>query len=150
MGVRSRLQPHAANLTLREYARDTLRARLGAMAFELRNAKQSLDADRIHDLRVSIRRLVAAIRIFGDVLPAGEGKRVRRELKAIMEPAGVVRELDIAIELASKAGIAESSPLIAILRAQRAEGERRLLEGVRAAWQRNVSMRWRERLQLNP
>lgn len=150
MGGRLRSQPRAVSLTLREYARETLRARLGRVAFEFRHARHSLDQERIHDLRVAIRRFTAAMRIFADALPAGEAKRVRRDLKVIMEPAGVVRELDIALELALRAGIAESSPLLAILRAQRAEGERRLLEGIRAAWQRNASMRWRERLQLNP
>jgi CHAD domain-containing protein len=137
-------------VTLREYARETLRTRLGRVAFELRHARQSLDEERIHDLRVAIRRLTAAIRIFADAIPKGEAKRVRRDLKEIMEPAGIVRELDIALELAERAGIEVGSPLLDILRAQRVEGERRLLEGIRAAWQRNASMRWRERLQLNP
>lgn len=150
MGARLRSQPRAASLPLREYARETLRTRLGRVAFELRHARQSLDAERIHDLRVSIRRFTAALRIFADALPPGEAKRVKKDLKEIMGPAGAVREVDIALELASGAGIPESSPLLAILRAQRTEGERRLLEGIRAAWRRDASMRWRERLQLNP
>lgn len=145
-----RSQRHAASrLTLRHYAHETLRSRLGRVAFELRHTRQSLDAERIHDLRVSIRRLTAALRIFGDAVPAAEAKRVRGELKEIMELAGAVRELDIALELAAKAGVAEASPLAAILGAQRGEGERRLLEAVRSAWRRNASLRWRERLQLH-
>jgi|RhiMetdeSRZDD1v2_1073273.scaffolds.fasta_scaffold521869_2 CHAD domain-containing protein len=151
MDGRSRSRPRAVSkLTLREYARETLRTRLGRVAFEFRHARHSLDEERIHDLRVAIRRLTAAIRIFADAIPKAEAKRVRKELKEIMEPAGVVRELDIALELAERAGIEPASPLLNILRAQRAEGERLLLEGIRAAWRRNASMRWRERLQLNP
>ena len=137
-------------LALREYARETLRARLRAVAFELRHARQSLSEERIHDLRVSIRRFMAAMRIFSAAIPAGEAKRVRKDLKAIMKPAGEVRELDIALQLAERAGIEAGSPLLSILSAQREEGERRLQEGVRAAWHRNASMRWRERLQLHP
>ena len=149
MDGRSRSRPRAASrLTLRDYALETLRSRLGRVAFELRHTRHSVEEERIHDLRVSIRRLTAAMRIFADVLPAGEARRVRKDLKEIMEPAGTVRELDIALELAGRAGIERSSPLVAILQAQRAEGERRLLEGIRAAWHRNASLRWRERLQL--
>ena len=145
------MRPHAdSKLTLREYARETLRARLGAVAFELRHAQRSLNEERIHDLRVSIRRLTAAMRIFGDAVPKAEAKRVKKDLKALMDPAGMVRELDIALELAGKAGIDSSSPLLGILRAQRAEGEQNLLAGIRATWRRNASMRWRERLQLKP
>jgi CHAD domain-containing protein len=137
-------------VTLREYAQETLRSRLGRIAFELRGARRSLSEEQIHDLRVSIRRLTASIRIFADVLPKPEAKRVRRELREIMEPAGLVRELDIALDLAEKAGIEPSSPLVAILQAQRTDGERRLQESIRAAWRKNASMHWRERLQLNP
>lgn len=145
------MRPHTdSKLTLRAYARETLRARLGRVAFEFRHARHSLTEERIHDLRVAIRRLTAAMRIFADVAPKAEAKRVRKDLKVIMDPAGMVRELDIALELAEKAGIEASSPLLGIMRAQRAEGEQRLLEGIRAAWRRNASMRWRERLQLNP
>ena len=78
MNGASRSRPRAASrLTLRQYAHETLRSRLGRVAFELRHTRQSLDAERIHDLRVSIRRLTAALRIFGDAVPAAEAKRVR-------------------------------------------------------------------------
>jgi len=90
------------------------------------------------------------MRIFVDLLPPGEGKRVRKELKSIMDPAGEVRELDIALELAELSGIGPSSPLVEILAAQRAEGERRLQDAIRVAWRRDASLRWRERLHLNP
>ncbi|MEP7367272.1 MAG: CHAD domain-containing protein [Acidobacteriota bacterium] len=151
MAGRLRSQPQGlSNLPLREYARETLRRRLGRVAFEFRHARHSLTEERIHDLRVAIRRLTAAMRIFADVVPKGEARRVKSDLRKIMEPAGVVRELDIALELAEKSGIEAGSPLLDILRAQRAEGERRLLEGIRAAWRGNASMHWRERLQLKP
>lgn len=139
----------ASRLTLRQYAQETLRTRLGRVAFELRHTQHSLDEERIHDLRVSIRRLTAAMRIFRGALPAAEAKRVKGELKELMEHAGAVRELDIALGLLAKGGLPESSPLVAILKAQRGEGERRLLEAVRSAWRRNASLRWRERLQLH-
>jgi hypothetical protein len=99
------LRPHTdSKLTLREYARETLRTRLGRVAFEFRHARHSLNEERIHDMRVAIRRLTAAMRIFADAVPKAEAKRVRRDLKEIMEPAGVVRELDVARELLADHG----------------------------------------------
>jgi len=150
MGGASRSRQRAASrLTLRQYARETLRSRLGRVAFELRHTQRSPGEERIHDLRVAIRRLTAALRIFRDVLPAAEAKQVKGELKQLMEQAGAVRELDIALGLAEQAGIAATSPLVEVLRAQRGESERRLLEAARSAWRRNASLRWRERLQLH-
>ncbi|HMB70112.1 MAG TPA: CHAD domain-containing protein, partial [bacterium] len=87
--VRRGTVQHVAFAALRKhFARATARepgARLGA------------DPEELHDLRVAIRRLRAALRLYRDHLP-GKARRFGRELKRIGAALGDVRDLDVQIE----------------------------------------------------
>jgi len=74
------LRLHFARATAREPG-----ARLGA------------DPEELHDLRVAIRRLQAALRLYRDHLP-GRARRFRSELRRIGRSLGEVRDLDVQIE----------------------------------------------------
>jgi CHAD domain-containing protein len=58
-------------------------------------ARIGLDAEHVHKLRVAIRRLRAALRVFEDAFDEGEGARLVEELGALGRVAGRVRDLDV-------------------------------------------------------
>lgn len=62
-------------------------------------ALESPDAEAVHKLRVSIRRFQQGLRLFAQFLRKKGVKAVRRELKSILQPAGELRNCDIAIDL---------------------------------------------------
>ena len=52
-------------------------------------------AEALHQMRVGLRRLRAAIALFGDVVEDGEQARIRAELKWITNALGLARDLDV-------------------------------------------------------
>ena len=100
--------------------------------------------DAVHDLRVGIRRLNHCLRIFRESFPRGEVKKVRRELEKVMRMAGEVRDLDITIELCTKAKVRADPMLAHDRRVARKELARAL-----KSWSRHdFSQRSRERLNV--
>lgn len=100
--------------------------------------------DAVHDLRVGIRRLNQCLQLFRRSFPRGEVRKIRRELKKVMDMAGEVRDLDITIELCKKAKV-RADPTLAHDR-RRARKE---LVGALRSWSRHdFSQRSRERLNV--
>ena len=128
------------------YAREQASARLNRFAVQLRRASRSPDADAIHDLRVSIRRLSQCLKIFGEFFPAREVKKVRRRLRKILGAAAEVRNRDIAAELARKAGVSADSPVLARLSDERMITGKELEVALKRWRQRELSSRWRTKL----
>ena len=56
---------------------------------------RSLDAESVHQMRVGLRRLRAAISLFGDVLPGPSTAKVKDELKWLTGELGPAREMDV-------------------------------------------------------
>jgi CHAD domain-containing protein len=135
-------------VSLRQYALEQITLLLGRVAFEIRRARKKSDDDAVHDLRVSIRRFTQALRVFDDVLPDGEARRIRKQLRPVMELAGKVRNLDIARELVREAKIRHDG-LLDQLSAERRSSRQQLMDALRELLSRDFSSRWRERLQLN-
>ena len=52
-----------SSLTLAAYLQEQTAARLRRLAYEMRNSRQSMDEDRVHDLRVATRRLMETLRV---------------------------------------------------------------------------------------
>jgi triphosphatase len=67
-------------------------------------ARKPKDADAIHDLRVSIRRLGQELRIFKAWFGTDYVKTIRRCLRKLMKRCGTVRNCDVAIEVLEAAG----------------------------------------------
>ena len=91
-------------------------------------ARAGADPRHVHQMRVATRRLRAALRLFGDVLPA-EASGLNDELKWIAGQLGPVRDLDVQIRRMrdSAARLALSEALVAYgawleERRQRAQG----------------------------
>lgn len=55
------------------------------------------DIERVHDMRVSTRRLRAALEVFAVCFPRKEHRRVLRDVKALADALGERRDPDVAI-----------------------------------------------------
>src|SRR5258708_28871884 len=63
---------------------------------EMRRTLAAPDVEAIHDLRTSIRRLMAALDLFASGLRGHGGKRKRQNGKQLLELARPVRDFDVA------------------------------------------------------
>ena len=60
-------------------------------------AKEGADIEFVHDMRVTSRRLRAAMDNFADCFPKKAFKKHYKQIKAITQTMGVVRDLDVLI-----------------------------------------------------
>lgn len=98
--------------TLAGHARETLRRLMLRVSSELEHTRTETGVDAVHDVRVAIRRLSAALRAFSALFPDKEARDMRRALKDVLDAAAVVRDLDVGLELLRKERLAKSNPLI--------------------------------------
>jgi len=129
------------------YARDQARARLKQFLAAQRHARGHLDdAESIHDLRVSIRRLTQCLKIFNGLFAPGPVKKFHRRLKKLMDRCADVRNCDIATELLHQAGSADG-PSIPNLKVVRKDAAHTLQNHVNRSHRRRKS-KWMKGLQL--
>jgi CHAD domain-containing protein len=78
-------------------ARLSLEARLAAVTYWLPLAARQLDGDieKVHQLRVSTRRAIAALKLYRDWLPRRRARWLAKRLKKIRRAAGAARDLDV-------------------------------------------------------
>lgn len=83
-----------------EVARCALEARLRGVIHYLPLAAHLADEDveHVHAARVATRRAGAALRLFGDFLPAGRMKRMKGTLRDIRNSMGEARDLDVYLQ----------------------------------------------------
>src|SRR5260370_20179388 len=123
---------------------------LGQLGLQIRRARKSHGADPVHDLRVSIRRFTQALIACGPCFLGKDVKKIRRQLKAIMVPAGEVRDCDIAIKLLGKSKLAEAAAWRSRFQSRRKQAERTLLGSLKRWMERKFSLKWRSKLQAAP
>ena len=133
---------------LGEFVAEQLEARLRKVAFELRNARQTMEQEGVHDLRVALRRLMESVRVAKGVLPKEGAGQVMEDLGEIMKDAGRVRSCDIAADLLRAAGAPAEAPALQRLAEQRRTAEHKLYEHAQHAYQRNATLKWRKALEL--
>lgn len=133
---------------MRDYARLQTAILLRRFAYEVGHTARSTSAEAIHDLRVSIRRLTVCLRVFRGFYPGHSGKRIRQRLEDLMDLAGRIRNLDIALELLEQAGVPQRTALAARVREERRRAANRLSREVRHWKGRGFSRKWRSRLEL--
>ena len=73
------------------------------------------DSEGLHQMRVALRRLRAAISLFSDMLPDPQSNALKAELKWIMGELGPARELDIFLKRVVKPVADRKGPGIAVL-----------------------------------
>ncbi len=129
-----------------EIAGELAQKLLRRLSFEINQVVKSCEPDRVHDLRVAIRRFNQVLRVFRPVFPGKEVRRIRRRLKQLLMLAGEVRNCDVVLALLSKSPGASSDQLRTTLEVQRKERKRELLNALKPWVQAKSSMKWRAAL----
>lgn len=133
---------------MRHYVRLQTGILLRRLAIQVTRTARAGDADAIHDLRVSIRRLKRCLRVFAQFYPDRSWKPVRRSLSELMDACGNVRDRDIAIGLLHQAGVPAASPLVQQLDLERRAAVQELQLELHRWRERAFSRHWRVQLEL--
>ena len=89
-----------------KYAVKETKLRLKRFSKNLRHAaKHPEDPEAIHDLRVSIRRVVQAFKTFSDLLDPAPVKKLRKRLHKMMDLCAAVRNCDVGLVLLDQIGV---------------------------------------------
>lgn len=120
---------------VRAVAAQVLADRLGSLrrAWRLvaRARKHKPPAEDIHELRIQMRRLEAALALFAPVLVPGPAGRLTRIVKKARRRAGRVRDCDLVLALRERGGSPVSDEVAALLRDRRRKVIARLARGFR-------------------
>lgn len=135
---------------MRNLVRSQTAKRLKKLQAELEGVSRkrgasSGDADGIHDLRVSIRRLSQGLRVFQPWFQTANVPRVRRRLRKLMKRCAAVRNYDVALDVLHAAGWNERG-LFAKLKTERGRARDELAGTLRNWRRRNRLRRWRGKL----
>jgi len=133
---------------MKQFAHSRVSTLLRRMAAQVKQTAETGGEESVHDLRVAIRRLSRALRVFAQFFPGKAWKRIRKELSQLMDAAAAVRDSDVALELLDKAGVAERARVVLALQARRRKAEGELREELQAWRQRGFARQWREALEL--
>ena len=143
-----KVQRHKVDVLIRDHAAGQTSTLLRRLAFQANRTARLSDADAVHDLRVSVRRLAQCLRIFGQFFPRERGKKFQHRLRTVMDLASAVRDRDIALELLAAARIPSDSALVQVLSQERAGAERSLVGTLERWSRRGFQKKWRSRLEL--
>lgn len=94
-----------------ETARRILRDECLLIEISAQRASRLHNARAVHDLRVSIRRFRTALRFFGDLLPRGSSKRLRRHLQELNRRLGPIRDAQVWLEFLKRSVRGKRTPL---------------------------------------
>ena len=131
------------------FARQQANRLLTGLGHRIGRARRSATPAAVHDLRVAIRRFLQVLNTLEPAFPAQPRKKIRRKLKRLMEPAGQVRNCDVAAELIGKLDAQSARRLRRKIRTEREEAERRLTGALRGWAQPGWFEKWRTRLDLH-
>lgn len=137
-----------ANATT-SFARRQANRLLADLGRKLARAAESAGPAAVHDLRVAIRRLQQVLAVFKASFPSRHRKKVRRILKRIMDPAGEVRNCDIAAILIPKLDRKIAPRLRRMIHRDRKTAERKLAQSLHRLVDRELPAKWRVGLELN-
>ncbi|HEY2356125.1 MAG TPA: CHAD domain-containing protein [Phenylobacterium sp.] len=94
---RSKGGPAAGETSLREGFLELCGPLVGDLLQRRSMLLQQPSPANVHALRGALRRMRAALGLFGDLLPAGDVKWIRRELKWFTRELGLLRDLDVLV-----------------------------------------------------
>jgi len=125
---------------------------LNRMAAQARRTLVSPDPEAIHDLRVSIRRLMASLDLFDSGLGEHGGRKIRKRVKKLLNLAGAVRDCDVAAKYVEKVTTepSASAQLLAAIQAQRNAAAPPLLRGLQERLDPQSLAKWRAKLRTAP
>jgi len=116
---------------------------------KLAHTAQSASPAAVHDLRVAIRRFLQVLAVFRAAFPAHQSKKTHRKLKQVMEPAGELRNCDIAAILIPKLDPKSAPQLRGKIQGARKSAERKLTQSLRRLVDRRLPAKWRAGLDLD-
>jgi CHAD domain-containing protein len=148
--INVRLDP---DMTARAALRAVLLQLLDTLEANVPGTIRDIDTEFLHDLRVAVRRTRSALKLAGDVLPAGLPARFRPEFKWLGDLTTPTRDLDVYLlnydEMAGalvSATPAELEPFHAHLARRRVIEQRALARGLRSARFLRLASEWRSAL----
>jgi CHAD domain-containing protein len=106
-------------ITFDQHARELLRKATTRLDREIEQTIADPGEDPVHDMRVAIRRLSQALRMFAALFPAREARAMRQALKPALGAAAVARDLDVGMELLRKEQLPAEHALLARMTAER-------------------------------
>jgi triphosphatase len=122
-----------ATLSAGEAAFAILRRHFAEMLAHEPGVRLGEDPEELHDMRVAIRRLRAALKLYSGVLPK-RSERYERDLRWVAGALGEVRDLDVHLqrlsEESSRNGEVPEEEVVALLREQRVQARRRMLQAL--------------------
>src|SRR5262249_23901511 len=135
-------------LTIEGYASAQAAALLDRLAWQVRHTAKRCDPESVPDLRVAIRQLANCLRVFKPFLPGQPRKKIRRQLQAIRDLAGEVRNRDIALEILASVLDPPREELSPQLSHERARAKRELENALHHWTRQKLFRKWRETLGL--
>jgi len=105
---------------MREFAEAQVNAKLERVVAEIERMRTEVSEDAVHDLRVSIRRLAQALRLFGELLGRKAARALRQRVRPLLKGAGEVRNRDIAAGIVRQSKTPGGAGLVKTLKAERA------------------------------
>jgi len=133
---------------MRKLVRSQTAERLKKLEHEVRQVlHKPKDADAIHDLRVSIRRLRQELRVFKAWFASEDVKGMRRSLRKLMDRCAAVRNCDIAIEVL-RAAACHKQKLVAGLEKERQRTREELARKLDSWRKEDRTGSWRHHLQV--
>ena len=106
---------------------------LDDLAIQVRRTHRSRSAERVHDLRVAVRRFRSVLQALEPCFPVDGVRDIRVRLKGIMGAAGDVRDQDVAVDLVGQMDTVESRLLAGRFRNERKEAAA-ALSGLLKGW----------------
>src|ERR1700734_2513449 len=113
---------------MRKFTHSQVDKLLRSLAAQVKRTAESADVEAVHDLRVAIRRMNRALRLFAQFFPGKQWKRIRKELSYLMDAAAALRDSDVALELLEKAGVGKRARAAMALQSRRRTTEVKLRE----------------------
>lgn len=119
-----------ASACLSSAARITLQTRLASVQEYLPLAALQADEtpEHVHRLRVSTRRVLAALRLYKKLLPRRQTEKMRALMKQIRKAVGIARDLDVLSERYEQSDSKQHKRLLRKLRRARRKGQHAILE----------------------
>ncbi|MBL0155797.1 MAG: CHAD domain-containing protein [Bryobacterales bacterium] len=106
-------------ITFDQHARELLRKATTRLDREIERTIADPAEDPVHDMRVAVRRLSQALRMFAALFPAREARAMRLALKPALAAAAVARDLDVGMELLRKEQLPAEHGLLVRMTAER-------------------------------
>lgn len=144
----ARPSPILKSPRIEEYGRQQTRDLLRRMEFQASRTCRLQNEAAVHDLRVSIRRLQQCLRVFRQFLPGAPRKKLRQELKRVLDMASEVRNRDIALDILRQAEEFDTQALQRILQDERRRSARTLEQELQKWTKKNQQRKWRQKLGL--